>query len=150
MLPELPELSPPWGQRLEQYAKRQQLVLRPILVDSAKYAEHLSKLCDWADGRVHEPLVELLKGLSLDRLWLVELSVPELFSANLRKLGEVILLADRAPGKKRDFRNFLLARVPGHFAFRTGGDAVNPEFKFVPCGVAGHVALFGCEDVPAC
>ena len=80
---------------------------------------------------------------------MVELSIPELFSANKRKLGEVIILADRATGPSRDFGNFLLARLPGAFVFCTGGDVANPEFSFAPSGLNGHVSVFGSEDAEA-
>ena len=79
-------------------------------------------------------------------IWMVELSVPELFSTNRRKVGEVLLRGDRSPGTGRDFTNFLLARIPGYFVFLTGSDYSNPEFSFLPSAIVGHVALFGCQD----
>jgi len=75
----------------------------------------------------------------------VELSVPNLFSANTRKLGEVLLRAEVPASPTRDFKNFLLARLPGYFALYKGGGALNPKFKFIPSGVKSHVQLYGCE-----
>lgn len=96
-------------------------------------------------NHARKPLLASLKRHLQGDFWMVELSVPELFSANRRKLGEVLLVSDTAPGVHRDFRNYVLARVPGHFPFHTGGDLVNPQFSFVPSGIAGHVPLYGCE-----
>jgi len=107
----------------------------------------LGNIDDWEGHHARKPLLASLKRHRQGDFWMVELSVPELFSANGRKLGEVLLVSDTAPGVHRDFRNYVLARVPGHFAFHTGGDLVNPQFSFVPSGIAGHVPLFGCEQM---
>jgi hypothetical protein len=78
-------------------------------------------------------------------LWMVELSVPDLFAANRRKVAEVLILTRTEPGSSRDLRSFLLARVPGCFVTYAGGDAERATFKFPPSGVSGHVPLYGCE-----
>ena len=77
---------------------------------------------------------------------MIELSVPELFAANKRKLGEVLLWAEAKVGPKRDLNSFFLARLPGYFSLYRGGPASKPEYDFVPSGAEGHVELFGCED----
>jgi len=145
MLPQLAGLIDVWGRRLEEYARKNLLILRPILLRGSGYVDHLGNIDDWEGHRARKPLLASLKRHLQGDFWMVELSVPELFSANRRKLGEVLLVSDTAPGVHRDFRNYVLARVPGHFAFHTGGDLVNPQFSFVPSGIAGHVPLFGCE-----
>jgi hypothetical protein len=148
LLPQLAALSGFWGKQLERYAEDNLIVLRPILVDGSEYTAHLSKLKDWDRDKVRRDLIAWLKPFRPTMVWIVEVSVPELFSANRRKLGEVVLLAEQRPGQDRDFGNFLLARVPGFFAFCTG-DLAKPEFLFEPSGVQGHVPLFGCEDSAA-
>jgi hypothetical protein len=144
LLPQLDALSEHWGRRLEQYARQNLLVLRPILIDGSEYATHLSNAKDWDRHAIRRDLIGWLKAVPPTMVWMVELSVPELFAANRRKLGEVVLLAERHPGEERDFGNFLIARVPGFFAFCIG-DAPKPEFFFEPSGIEGHVPLFGCE-----
>jgi hypothetical protein len=121
------------------------LVLRPILIDSSAYSNHLAKLCDWDGHRIPPAIVRTLKSISGSSIWMVELSVPELFSTNKRKIGEVLLRAERTPGTQRGFDSFLVARVPGYFVFSTGGTSANPQFTFVPASVQGHVSLWGCE-----
>jgi hypothetical protein len=103
-------------------------------------------MSDWDHGTIPENLRNWMKHFSDRPLWMVELSVPELFSTNRRKVGEVLLLADSPPSTSRDFRNFLLARVPGYFVFFTGSDFSKPEFSLLPSPVRGHVSLFGCEE----
>jgi hypothetical protein len=81
-------------------------------------------------------------------MWMIELSVPNLFSANKRKVGEVLLRAEVVAKPKRDFSNFLLARLPGYFALYDGGGAVKPKYQFIPSGAPSHVELYGCEERP--
>jgi hypothetical protein len=77
---------------------------------------------------------------------MIELSVPELFSANLRKVGEVLVRAEVLPKVDRDLGSFALARLPGYFALLDGGNPTHPRYKFIPSGAEGHVELIGCED----
>lgn len=144
IMPQMPDPSCGWRERLLRYAKQRRLVLRPILIRGPDYAEHLSRVRDWHGHRIDPNLVTFLrKNLPTGHLWLIELSVPELFSANRRKIGEVLLSADVEPGMTRDLRSFLLARVPGHFALYASGGASNPKYSFVPCGADSHIELYG-------
>ena len=146
ILPQLPHLDEPWESRLAYYASKHLLVLRPILIDSANYAEHLAKVSDWTGKGIRKNLIEGLKHMTPEKLWMVELSVPELFSANRRKIGEVLLHAETPPGSPRDFSSFILARLPGCFALYEGGGPTEPRYRFVPSGADGHVELAGCEE----
>ena len=147
MLPQLPEPSEPWKKRLTHYAKSNLLVVRPILIQSSEYLEHLGKVVGWDYSRIRSSIIQTLREwpeFPKGWVWMVELSVPELFSANRRKVGEVLIRVDQAPGC--DIGNYVLARVPGYFAFPVGGRADAPEYRFFDNGAQGHVALFGCED----
>jgi hypothetical protein len=147
ILPQLPPGDNPWAQRLLRYANKSQLVLRPYLLDPTEYTTHLAKIKDWHYKSIRSDLVGALKtNLTKERLWMIELSVPELFSANLRKLGEVLLRAEVLPTENRDFGSFVLARLPGYFALFDGGTPNSPSFQFIPSGADGHVELIGCED----
>ena len=146
MLPQLKDLSETWEHRLKLYAQEHKLVLRPILIDSSHYVRHLESLDDWDHNCIRPELLDALARLPERKVWMVELSVPELFSANRRKLGEVLIQAEIVPSQKRDFKNFLPARVPGYFVLHKGGTSANPEYTFIPSGAEGHVPLFGCEN----
>ena len=76
---------------------------------------------------------------------MVELSVPDLFAANRRKIAEVLISAEIEPDPNRRFRNFILARLPGWFAFLNKIDRSGPHFMFAPTVVREHVELYGCE-----
>ena len=91
-------------------------------------------------------LDRIYAAISKPHFWMVELSVPELFSANKRKVGEVVLRAEISPTTRRDFKNLLLARVPGFFAVYVDGPPSNPRYEFLPCRLKSHVELYGCEE----
>jgi len=94
-------------------------------------------------------MLEVLRSLADQVLWMVELSVPELFSTNLRKVGEVLIRAQQNIGTrtlKERLSGFFLARLPGYFALLTGIKSKKPRFSFISSGADGHVELFGCEE----
>lgn len=146
LLPHIP-VSDVWEHRFKWYAENSQMVLRPILVTKGEYIRHLKEIRDWEWRKIDQRLVEALQNHLQDGYyWLVELSLPELFSANKRKVAEVLLFAEEEPSKTRDFKSFSLARLPDHFVFYKGGGVSNPSYLFVESGCRGHMELFGCED----
>jgi len=145
MLPQLAELGNEWCSRLVRHADENLLVFRPLLLTCDQYADHLARLRDWYDGSIRQSFIEVLRSRAGNR-WMVEVSVPELFSANRRKLGEVLVSADIPMGKKPDPREYIIARVPGHFALCANWEANDRPFDFFQCGIDGHVALYGCEE----
>jgi hypothetical protein len=147
ILPQLPTNRDPWAKRLREYARRHLLVLRPYLLTIEEYTAHLAKLRDWRGDAIEARLVAALRAiLPKEMLWMIELSVPELFSANLRKVGEVLVRAEVWTRPVRDLACFLLARLPGYFALYEKGDASHPQYQFIESGAAGHVQLYGCES----
>jgi hypothetical protein len=135
-----------WARRLREYADSGRLVLRPVLLTAAQYSSHLSRISDWKGQKIRRDLISEIKKFSSEKLWMIELSIPEVFAANKRKLGEVIVRAEKKLGPERDLDGLLLARVPGQFALYESGDETNPVFAFLPSGAEDHVELFGCED----
>jgi hypothetical protein len=144
ILPKMPDIPEEWLNRLVYYATNHQLILRPILIKGKDYCQHLRKVRDWQNNALGFNL-----HLGDDQeswLWLVELSIPELFPSNRRKVAEVLLKASIRPKPTRDFGNFLCARVPGYFALYKSGPSTNPVYEFIPCGLKSHTELYGCED----
>jgi len=146
MLPRVSDLPEPWAHRLDWYARNSRLVLRPLLVERERYCEHLRAVTSWDGGTVEAGLVDVLARQLPMRFWLVELSVPELYSANRRKIAEVLLRSDTPPKRKREMGSFILARLPGDFVLHESGGAKNPKYRFLDCGCHGHVELLGCEN----
>ena len=148
VLPDLPSDGNMWGQRLMNYAEKGLMVFRPVLITGREYADHLLKIRGWQGTRVPPSMVSIIRtALAMEKYWMVEMSVPELFSSNLRKLGEVLLRVDHAPRHfKRDFTCFVMARLPGHFAVRD--TSLSAKFRFIPSPVESHVKLFGLKEDP--
>lgn len=146
ILPQM-EISDAWDARLKFYAEHKRMVLRPILVTKKEYLEHLKCIHDWDDKQVKRYWLPILKKYLVDEYyWLIELSLPELFSANRRKVGEVLLRAENKFSGKLDFTNFALARLPEQFALYESGGIKSPKYSFIPSGIHGHVELFGCKE----
>jgi hypothetical protein len=77
-------------------------------------------------------------------LWMIEISIPQLFPANERKLGEIILNASVKFDfdKPTDFKLFVLARLPGSYFLFESGDYDKPNFAQVPSRIKSHMPLF--------
>ena len=133
-----------WHKRLKFYAEESRLVLRPILVTADEYILHLESVTGWKGDKISAALLTTFRdNLSNDWYWLVELSVSELFAANKRKVGEVLIRATIDHNSKRSFDSFGLARLPGYFALY---NEEKGSFAFVPSGIDDHVELFGQES----
>jgi hypothetical protein len=142
-----------WQKRLAAYHENQLLVLRTVLINGSQYKSHLDAVRGWNRKRYPKWLINAFKSVAADWFWMVELSVPELFSANRRKIGEILIRADLDAGVQRDFKNFFCARLPGCFVvIETVQPATSaegepkPSFFYVPTSVVDHVELFGCEE----
>ncbi len=139
-----PDLGIPWSQRLYSYFRSNQLVFRPILITGKQYLKHLEKIRDWDKNKIKLELLKGKKTLKTDEwLWMIELSVPELFSTNRRKLGEVLVKAEMPFHLPLNFDTFLLARIPGYFVTI---NLPSNELEYWECGVKGHVELYRCEE----
>lgn len=146
LLDQLPPRSDAWARRLEGYFRGRLLVVRPILIDVDDYLGHLTNISDWRGARIGKTYIRILKQiLGPRKLWMIELSVPQLFSANRRKIAEVLISADVDFDPNRRFNNFLLARLPGWFAIPRKIQAAGPSFRFFPTAAREHVQLYGCE-----
>jgi hypothetical protein len=146
ILPELSWALLPWLRRLIEYVRQQKVVLRAICVSAEDYVRHWRRARDWEANAENPALCKIFRRLLPERLWMVEVSVPELFPANLRKVGEIILTAGERPTAQRDFRMFVCARVPGRLLLLRNVSAQGmPSFVSVPSLLLSHTPLFGCE-----
>lgn len=147
ILPQMPATSIAWGKRLSYFFNENRLVFRPVLIKWDQYIEHLDKLHDWDGHFIDKEIIGIFKNMKIGGyLWMVELSVPDLFAANRRKIAEVILNAEINPTNKQDLSAFLLIRIPGYFGFLERVDPSNPRYRFFHFGVDGHVELIYTED----
>ncbi len=112
---------------------------------AAEYIDHLSSVSSWSYKKIDDLFIaDLRNDLADDWFWLIEISISELFAANKRKLGEVLIRATAEYRPDRRFDSFVLARFPGYFVLYNE-DTNN--FVFIPSKLDDHVELFGQEEV---
>ena len=130
-----------WSQKLKE-SSRGWIVLRPVLVEPAQYIQHLENMKGWQGGRIDAKIIEALKNRMKGKYWMVEVSYPELFPANRRKLGEILLCADVAPALPPNYQSFFVARLPE----RLYGFVPMPDKRMglinYPSGIGDHVPVF--------
>ena len=70
------------------------LVLRTILTDKKAYEQHLREIHDPDGNTLEEALIREICDELPDYFWLTELTLPDLYTANKRKLGDVLFKKD--------------------------------------------------------
>jgi hypothetical protein len=134
-----------WMRRLFKYVKSQQVVLRAVSMDRRQYVAHLKKMRGWKNTKEFfrtRSLFSLLASEMPEHLWVIEISIPELFPANQRKLGEIVLDATKELSDELDFSLFLFARFPGKYMFFEKMDHGKPEFFSLPSRITTHTELY--------
>jgi len=134
-----------WMQRLAFYIrpKLQRVVLRAVAVETTDYLDQLRNNPDWDGGLEDTAFIERLASMLPDRLWVVEVSLPHLFPANERKVGEIVLNPGVTPDPKKpvDFGYFLLARLPGKYLTLQSVSGSKPHFLEIPSRLASHTPV---------
>ncbi|MCK9293470.1 MAG: hypothetical protein M0P70_00170 [Desulfobulbaceae bacterium] len=144
LLPCLTGSANKWILRLIQWTNKQQVVFRAQAMTRDEYVNHLQALQDWEGNKEKTDFCTFLVNEMPRFIWLVEISTPQLFPANERKLGEIVLDATRKLNLGENFSHndvFMFARLPGSYLF--GGDIVgdNPQFTPVPSELLSHTEL---------
>lgn len=134
-----------WAKRLAFYSSKesQKVVLRAVCIEKNKYLNHLKNIKDW-DGNKENPFfVNILEPLLPNILWVVEISLPQLFPANERKLGDIIMNATKEKNDKKgiDYNLFLFARLPSQYISLKRIAKQGPEFSSTPSSLISHVEL---------
>jgi hypothetical protein len=142
LLPQLDAVLNRWMHRLRAYVSDQKLILRTLPNTKADYLTHLKTMEDWQSRKESPQTLADIGYMLPDRLWVVEVSIPEVFSTNKRKLGELLLDATRPYGGEDDYSFFVLARLPGVYAFfeRLDGHR-HPRFIPVKSEIGSHTPV---------
>jgi hypothetical protein len=124
------------------------VVLRPVLLSGKQYVAHIKSMKGWKGEQMSANIVDALEGLD-GLYWVVEISYPELFPANRRKLGEILIKASVKPSAARDFRSFLLARLPSAlYILGDVQDGSQASFKIFLTGISDHVPIIDLSALP--
>lgn len=150
LLPELPDAviqNNAWVRRLIHYVANQQLILRSVSVTREAYIESLKVAKDWDGIHESESTIKSLSGRLPELMWMVEVTVPEIFSTNKRKLGEILLDAGQELKPEINGESFILARFPESYVFfdQITEDG-NPSFLTAQSALKSHTTLFGSPD----
>lgn len=136
-----------WIERIQRRYKAQDFVLRTINVSLEEYIEYLRTTEDVESNSERLDVVELVEEIQsvCERGWLVEVSIPNLFSAEKKKVGEIIINAEqsldlRDPSSK--FEPFLLARMLGQYYF-SESDREGTRFLVEQGNLNSPTDLFG-------
>ena len=140
----------PWHRRALDAIDNQRVVLRPLSVSKDEYVAHLRAAEDWQFAKESPEVCDGLASSLPDHLWMIELSIPELFPANLRKIGEILLNASSEPIPDNEIGNFILARIPADYILQAGtDDDGTPKFTLGPSTIKSHTSLFSKAEQPA-
>ena len=132
-----------WLQRLIESAREGKIVLRAVATDRAGYIKHLGEKTDWSGNNERKDIINVLKKYLPNRLWIVEVSIPELFPANERKIGDIVLNG-AIPISTRDRSNFMLVRLPSIYLFNLSFKNKKRFISF-PSNLISHVDLLTLE-----
>src|SRR6266508_5283157 len=109
----LPSLAPLRAGKWFDFITQNQIkfVLRTILIEKSKYLDHLqsSRAHDGTAMASHE--IEMLKGLP-DWFWMVEFSLPALYTGNRSKLGEILIDGFAQPDTADLGKSLRFVRLP--------------------------------------
>jgi len=134
-----------WLRRMATWAhpKMQKAILRAVAIARDEYLRDLASVRDWDGHGERADVVEVLQKLLPEILWVVEVSIPQLFPANERKVGDVILnpLITFDENNPVDFKLLLLVRVPGHYFFVESVAGDTPTFVHIPSQFTSHIPL---------
>lgn len=120
----------------------QSIILRPIAVERDTYIQHLSTKEDWDQNLEDNAVIDILRDSLPNALWIVEVSIPQLFPANERKLGDIVLNGeiDLSDGQGRR-SPFLFVRLPSCYFFTLTPGSSGPNFLTVPSKLTSHLPV---------
>jgi hypothetical protein len=110
-----------WLNYLLRYHKP--LVTRPVLLSRDEYCAHIAELRGHDGSGLVNGSVTLLSGTLPDVMWMVEFTLPDLFTGNHSKLGEILFEANH-PGQPSFSADRVRGlRLPSRFMLARGGEA---------------------------
>jgi len=136
------DLTNPWVARLKKWADDKSVILRSQAMKKEEYITHLRSIEDWEGNREKAEICDSLgKGLP-NFIWVVEISTPQLFPANERKIGEIVLDATKEITSKKSYNSlFVLARLPETYLFGGVIKKKAPEFTPIESQIKSHSSL---------
>ncbi len=131
-----------WLKLFAYFAKEGVLVLRTLLLKKEHYLDHLASGVSWLYQASNPKVSEILTKHLPCEFWMVEFSVPELFSSTRHKLGEVLLRCDIPLDTGAPKAHLLACRIPEYVIYY--GEESEAIF---PSGISSHVPLYHMDSL---
>lgn len=147
-LKQVAPLGNAWLERLAYNAQPdiQSIILRAIAVDRDTYIRYLSSEKDWDENLEDKAIIDGLSESLPNSLWVVEVSIPQLFPANERKLADIILNAETdLSGGLNGHSPFLFVRLPSYYFFALTKGSSGPNFLTIPSKLTSHLPVIKLE-----
>lgn len=144
IIPQFQQATNPWLKRLIRYTGNQNIILRTSPAKKRDYISHLKTITDYEGNSENPALCDELLNLLPEYLFIIEVSLPQLFPANERKLGEIVLDGSRQlkQDDSIDFSVFQFARLPELFILAKDIDQEgNPTFDIIGSRLKTHTDL---------
>lgn len=125
-----------WLPVLMDNANKNQLVLRTLLAEKGRYIAYMKTVRDELDHGFSVEAESLLEAQLPEQFWITEVTLPDLYTGNKRKLAEVLVSSTviEVVGKRQDPRVFVW--LPGACLYGQDlGKILRWPFK-------GHIPLF--------
>ena len=131
-----------WLKRLIYYYNDQRVVLRAIAMDRETYVDHLAHSKDWRQNSENPEIIAILAKDLPQTLWVVEFSLPHLFPANKRKLGEIVLDGGLPITAEQSYSShFALVRFPSYYFLDLFEDDKEKSFLVAPSSFTSHLPV---------
>ncbi len=141
----MPSLAGERSEKWFQYITRspRTYVLRTLLVAKANYLKHISTVCGHDGGGYKQTDIDRFAYLP-EYFWMVEFSLPALYTGNNGKLGEILLDATKPADPRMPEGLFLGMRMPSLILTAQDGVAHLHE-----SGFKTHCPIFSVTEHPA-
>ena len=119
------------------------IVCRTLLVEKAEYVSQIATATDSDGQKVGEQQISRLNSILPSLLWITEISLPDLYTANKHKLGDIVTKAATTKDEYLRGTNIIFAWLPG--LARWGPGLPDPQEQWP---LAGHIPLIRTGPVP--
>jgi hypothetical protein len=119
------------------------VVCRTVLTDRKHYCRAMAVVEDSEGAKLTLAEVLKLRSVLPGKFWVTEVSLPDLYTANKHKIGDVIINAATSRDKHRRAESLVFAWLPGIARYGLGLANIIPSWS-----LKGHIRLFRHLDGP--
>ncbi|RJP75002.1 MAG: hypothetical protein C4522_22070 [Desulfobacteraceae bacterium] len=109
--------EPTWNRQFSElliyFMNEKMLVARTFAIRKCEYIDYFGEA--YRNENMEEILTSLEIHLKSEYIWLTEISVPELFWVNKKKIGDIVCEPYKFPEQKKQLVKFI--RIPSHYCF---------------------------------